>query len=191
MSVPLDTPQLVKDLQKGNPEAFTALVQRFQNEIYYYMVKHVRDHEDAHDLTQQVFLKAWLHITDLKETTCFRFWLYKIAQNVLKDNWRKKKIIAVPWEDLTAKDVMPDIPGPEDCAETRELINLAMARLSPKLRLCLLLYTLNGFSPSETARAAGIKEASVGTYISLARRQFRLIYHHLENEHVIEKLTSI
>ena len=86
---------------------------------------------------------------------------------------------------------MPDIPGPEDCAETRELINLAMARLSPKLRLCLLLYTLNGFSPSETARAVGIKEASVGTYISLARKQFRLIYHHLENEHVIEKLTSI
>ena len=94
MSAPLDTPQLVKDLQKGNPEAFTALVQRFQNEIYYYMVKHVRDHEDAHDLTQQVFLKAWLHITDLKETTCFRLWLYKIAQNVLKDNWRKKRIIA-------------------------------------------------------------------------------------------------
>ncbi|MGZ3622825.1 MAG: RNA polymerase sigma factor [Ktedonobacteraceae bacterium] len=191
MSAPLDTPQLVKDLQKGDPEAFTALVQRFQKEIYCYMVKHIRDPEDAHDLTQQVFLKAWLHITDLKETTCFRYWLYKIAQNVLKDNWRRKKIISVSWENLTAKDVMPDIPGPEDCAETRELIKLTMARLSPKLRLCLLLYTLNGFSPSETARAIGIKEASVGTYISMARRQFRSMYHHLENEHVVEKHVSI
>jgi len=191
MSAPLDTPQLVKDVQKGNSEAFTALVQRFQEEIYYYIVKHVRDHEDAHDLTQQVFLKAWLHITDLKETMCFRLWLYKIAQNVLKDNWRKKRIIALSWDDLTAKEVMPDNPGPENCAETRELIKLAMARLSPKLRLCLLLYTLNGSTLSETARAAGIKEASVGTYISMARKQFRSIYHHLENEQVIEKLASI
>lgn len=191
MSAPLDTPQLVKDLQKGNSEAFTVLVERFQKEIYYYIAKQVRNHEDAHDLTQQVFLKAWLHITDLKETMCFRLWLYKIAQNMLKDNWRKKRIISLSWDDLTAKDIMPDIPGPENCAETREPIKLAMASLSPKLRLCLLLYTLNGCSPSETARAAGIKEASVGTYISMARKQFRSMYHHLENEDVFEKLASI
>lgn len=191
MSAPLDTPQLVKDVQKGDSEAFTVLVQHFQKEIYYYMLKHVRDHEDAHDLTQQVFLKAWLHITDLKETMCFKLWLYKIAQNVLKDNWRKKRIISLSWDDLTSKDIMPDIPGPESCAETRELIKLAMASLSPKLRLCLLLYTLNGCSQLETARAVGIKEASVGTYISMARKQFRSMYLHLKNENVIDKLVSI
>ena len=52
MSAPLDTPQLVKDLQKGNSEAFTVLVERYQKEIYYYIAKQVRNHEDAHDLTQ-------------------------------------------------------------------------------------------------------------------------------------------
>jgi len=191
MTTPLDIPQLVGDAQKGDSEAFTALVHRFQKEIYTYTAKHVRDHEDAHDLTQQVFLKAWLNITNLKETTCFRLWLYRIAKNVINDFWRKKRIIALSWEDLTAKDVTSDIPGPDDGTERTELIKMAMDRLSPKLRLCLLLYTLNGFSASETARAAGIKEASVGTYISLARRHFRSIYHHLENEHVIDKLVGI
>jgi DNA-directed RNA polymerase specialized sigma24 family protein len=92
---------------------------------------------------------------------------------------------------LTAKDVTSDIPGPEDGAEIAELIKMALTRLPPKLRLCLLLYTLEGFSSSETARIAGIKEASVGTYISMARKQLRSIYHHLENENVIEKLMSI
>ena len=191
MSASLDTHQLVRDAQKGNSEAFTALVQCFQKEIYTFTAKQVKVHEDAYDLTQQIFLKAWLHIGNLKETTCFRLWLYKIAQNMLKDYWRKKRIIALSWEDLTAKDVMSDMPGPEACAETRELIKIALTRLSPKLRLCLLLYTLNGCSPSETARAVGIKEASVGTYISIARKQLRSVYHHLENENVIEKPVSI
>ena len=191
MSAPLDTPQLTRAAQKGNSEAFAALVQHFQKEIYTYTAKHVRDHEDAHDLTQQVFLKAWLNIASLNETSCFRLWLYKIAKNVMNDYWRKKKIIALSWEDLTAKDVTSDIPGPEDEAERTELIRIALSRLPPKLRLCLLLYTLEGFSSSETARIAGIKEASVGTYISMARKQLRSIYHHLENENVIEKLMSI
>ena len=191
MPAPIDIPQLVRDAQKGDSEAFTALVQRFQKEIYTYTAKHVRDHEDAHDLTQQVFLKAWLNINSLKETTCFRLWIYRIAKNVINDHWRKKRIIALSWDDLTAKDMLSDIPGPEDGTERTELIKMALTRLPPKLRLCLLLYTLNGFSPSETARAVGIKEASVGTYISLARKQLRSIYHHLENENVIEKLMSI
>lgn len=191
MSAPLDTPQLARAAQKGNSESFTALVQRFQKEIYTYTAKHVRDHEDAHDLTQQVFLKAWLNIASLKETTCFRLWLYKIAKNVIKDYWRKKRIIALSWEDLTAKDVTSEMPGPEERAEIAELIKMALTRLPPKLRLCLLLYTLDGFSPAETAKAAGIKEASVGTYISMARKQLRSIYHHLENENVIEKVMSI
>jgi RNA polymerase sigma-70 factor (ECF subfamily) len=191
MSAPSDTPQLVRDAQKGNSEAFTTLVQLFQKEIYTYTAKHVRDHEDAHDLTQQVFLKAWLNIKSLKKTTCFRIWLYRIAKNVINDHWRKKRIIALSWDDLTAKDMLSDIPGPEDGTERTELIKMALTRLPPKLRLCLLLYTLDGFSPSETARAVGIKEASVGTYISLARKQLRSIYHHLENENVIEKLMSI
>lgn len=191
MSAPLDTPQLARAAQKGNSESFTALVQRFQKEIYTYTAKHVRDHEDAHDLTQQVFLKAWLNIASLKETTCFRLWLYKIAKNVIKDYWRKKRIIALSWEDLTAKDVTSEMPGPEGRAEIAELIKIALTRLPPKLRLCLLLYTLDGFSHAETAKAAGIKEASVGTYISMARKQLRSIYHHLENENVIEKFMSI
>ncbi len=191
MATPLDTPQLVRKAQKGNSEAFTDLVRRFQKEIYIYIARHVSDYEDALDLTQQVLLKSWLHITDLKETTCFRFWLYKIAKNVLKDYWRKKRITSLSWEDLTTKDVTSDIPGPEDRAARIELINMALTRLPSKLRLCLLLYTLKGCSSSETARAVGIKEASVGTYISMARKQFRFIYSHLENENVIEKLASI
>ena len=191
MSVPLDIPLLVRDAQEGDSDAFTALVQHFQKAIYSYTAKHVRDHEDAHDITQQIFLKAWQNIPSLKKTTCFRFWLYRIAKNEINDYWRKKKISSLSWEVLTAKDMPSGIPGPEDGAERAELIKMALIKLPPKIRLCLVLYTLDGFSSLETARAVGINEASVGTYISLARKQLHSIYHHLENENVIEKLMSI
>lgn len=187
MLAPSDIPHLVKHAQKGDSEAFANLVQHFQREIYIYLANHLKDREDAHDLTQQVFLKAWLNLATLQETACFKLWLYKIARNLTYDHCRKRKVISLSWEELPTKDLIFNIPGPEDKAERAELIKQALTRLPPKLRKCLLLYAVSGFSPNEIARTVGINEASVGTYISLARQQLRSIYHHLENEQVIEE----
>jgi RNA polymerase sigma-70 factor (ECF subfamily) len=187
MSAPSDIPLLVKRAQEGNTEAFATLVQRFEHEIYIYLAGHLRDRDEARDVTQQVFLKAWLSLATLKEAKCFRIWLYKIARNLTYDHWRKKRCISLSWEELTTKNVVFDMPGPEARTERTELVKLALTRLSPKLRQCLLLHAVGGFSPNEIARTAGIKEGSVGTYISMARRQLRSIYHHLENEDVVEE----
>lgn len=187
MSAPPDLPQLVRCAQEGDSEAFAHLVRHFQREIYIYLANHLKDREDAHDLTQQVFLKAWLNLATLKETACFKLWLYKIARNLTTDHCRKRKVISLSWEELPTEEVIFKIPGPEDAAERAELIKQALTRLPAKLRLCLLLYAVGGCSAYEIARTVGIKEASVGTYISMARQQLRSIYHHLENEHVIEE----
>jgi len=186
MLAPPDIPQLISCAQKGDSEAFATLVQHFQREIYIYLANHLIDREDAHDLTQQVFLKAWLSLATLKENTCFKRWLYKIARNVTYDHFRKRKLIALSWEELPTKDVIFNVPGPEDGAERAELIKQALTKLPPKLRICLLLYAVKGFSSHEIARTVGIREASVGTYISLARQQLRSIYSHLEKEHMLE-----
>ena len=187
MSAPSDIPLLVRQAQEGNAEAFATLVQRFEHELYIYLACHLRDRDEARDLTQQVYLKAWLNLATLKEPGCFRIWLYSIARNLIKDHWRKKRFISQSWEELTTKDVVFDMPGPEDGTERAELIKLALTRLSPKLRQCLLLHTVGGFSAYEIARKADINEGSVGTYISMARKQLRSIYHHLENEIVVEE----
>jgi len=104
---------------------------------------------------------------------------------VLNDYWRKKRVIALSWEDLTAKDVLSIYLDLKDGAERTELYKIALTRLPPKYDYACCYIPFMDFSSSETARAVGIKEASVGTYFSLARKQLRTIYHHLEDENVI------
>ena len=181
-----DTLQLVKQAQVGSTEAFTALVQSYEHEIYLYLVGMLGDHDEAHDFVQQVFLKAWLNLATLQNVTCFKTWLYTIARNLIYDHWRGKKALCQSWEHLEGDNVNMGMPGPEDCAAAMELIHLALAELSPNLRRCLLLRVVDGFSLYEISEVMGIGTTSVSTYISMARKQFRAIYQRLENEQWIE-----
>ncbi|SRR6266566_513613 len=181
-----DTLQLVKQAQVGNTEAFTALVQSYEPEIYRYLVGMLGDRDEAHDFVQQVFLKARLNLATLQSVTCFRTWLYTIARKLIFDHWRRRKGYCQSREHLEVDNLSMRIPGPEEQAMKMELIHLALGELAPKLRQCLLLRLESGFSPREIAEMVGIGESSVGTYISTARKQFCAIYERLENEQWIE-----
>ncbi len=69
----------------------------------------------------------------------------------------------------------------EDEIEEQELIQLALAQVAPKPRACLLLQ-IEGFSQEEIARQVGLQKKSVGTYVSMAREQFRQSYRQLKNQ---------
>ncbi|MBX5438873.1 MAG: RNA polymerase sigma factor [Thermoflavifilum sp.] len=62
-------------------EAFTALVKRYQEKLYWHIRRLVIDHEDAHDLLQNVFIKVWHHLADFREESQLYTWLYRIATN--------------------------------------------------------------------------------------------------------------
>jgi RNA polymerase sigma factor (sigma-70 family) len=180
-----DTIQLVKSAQAGDVEAFAILVQNYEREIYGYLTGLLGDREDAYDFAQQVFIKAWLNLGNLKSASCFKVWLYTIARNLTYDYWRGRKILYQSWENLEVNNVVEDASGPEDRIAEAELVHLALAELPPKLRQCLLLGVVGGFSRREIAEIVGIGETSVSTYISSARRQFRAIYQRLQNEQEI------
>lgn len=62
-------------------EAFTALVRRYQEKLYWHIRRMVIDHDDAHDLLQNVFIKVWHHLSDFREESQLYTWLYRIATN--------------------------------------------------------------------------------------------------------------
>ncbi|MEO8971193.1 MAG: RNA polymerase sigma factor [Ktedonobacteraceae bacterium] len=179
-----DTVLLVKRAQAGDVESFAMLVQNHQHEICGYLTGLLGNREDGCDFTQQVFFKAWLNIGTLKNPVCFTAWLRQIARNLIYDYWRGrgKKVLYVSWEDLAENSTAESADGPEDSIAEAELVKLALAELPLKLRRCLLLEAVNGFSHDEIAERVGIGEASVGTYISSARKQFRIIYRRLQSE---------
>jgi RNA polymerase sigma-70 factor, ECF subfamily len=181
MLATLEPALLVKRAQQGDIEAFTTLVEHFEREIRNYLIIRLRDFDEANDLTQQVFLKAWLNLDSLHEAACFKRWLFSIVKRLVCDYWRRKRIHSQSWEELALDGRLTGIPGPEDNTERAELIRLTLTRLSAKQRRCLLLHT-DGFSLSEIAEKVGISSASVSTYISMARRQFRAIYRQLESD---------
>ncbi len=181
-----ETIQLVKLAQAGDVESFALLVQHYQCEIYAYLKGLLGDPEDAYDFAQQTFIKAWLNLGHLKSASCFKAWLYTIARNLTYDYWRGRRVHYQSWEGLLdGNNAVEGADGPEDSIAEAELVTLTLAELSPKLRMCLLLGVVAGFSHCEIARIVGIGETSVSTYLCSARRQFRAIYQCLQKEQEI------
>lgn len=181
-AVEADVPLLAYRAQAGSMEAFDALVKRYEGSIYRYLMRSLGNHEDALDYTQQVFLKVWLNLATLQNMAYFSSWLFSIARNLVRDYWRAKKPAPLYWEELLIDTVELSTRGPEESIAEIELMRLALAELAPKLRCCLLLRLVCGYLPCEIACIVGINVTSVGTYISLARRQLLIVFNRLMSE---------
>ena len=170
-------------VRRGDREVYEVLFLQYKDKILRYQYGLVRDIEDAHDLAQKTFMRAWEKFPTLKDESRFLPWLYKIARNVVYDYWRSKKdVLLIPWENLSEQQSNISISGPEEVIEMTELVRLALAALAPKYRDCLLLYAVYGFSKEEIAKFVGISKESVTTYLCSARSQFRQAYDRLKRE---------
>lgn len=193
MFASLATHALVRCAQEGDSDAFASLVELYEYDVRRYFVAHLSNFEDARDLTQQVFLLAWLHFSSLRDAKCFESWLFRIAHHQMCDFWRRRKLCYESWDDLALDGRMADLAGlpcPEQHAEQAELITLTFDQMSRQQRRCLILH-LEGFSTEEIARRVGICETSVYTYICSARRQFRTLYQQLADDPSIDSRKSI
>ncbi|MGC9046645.1 MAG: RNA polymerase sigma factor [Minisyncoccia bacterium] len=84
--------KLIKNAQKGENQAFAELYDKYVDKIYRFILLKVGRKEDAEDLTQQVFLKAWQNVKSYKpQGYVFSAWLYKIAHNTVIDYYRRNK----------------------------------------------------------------------------------------------------
>lgn len=181
---------LVRRAQEGDSDAFASLVELYECDIRRYFIAHVSNVEDARDLTQQVFLLAWLHFSTLRDPICFESWLFRIARHQACDFWRRRKLSCESWDDLALDSRVAGLICPEQNTEQSELIHLTFGRMSRQQRRCLILH-LEGFSTEEIAQRVGICDASVYTYICSARREFRTLYQQLADDSSIDSRKSI
>lgn len=93
MSEPIDDKQLLEDFQDENKrdQAFRTIIQKYQKRIYWHLRKMVIDHDDADDLTQDTFIKAWNALPEFRQDAQLYTWLYRIATNEALNFLRKKK----------------------------------------------------------------------------------------------------
>ncbi len=87
-----DELQLIEEFKSGNEQAFNQLVLRYQEKIYWIVRRLINDHDDADDVVQNVFLRAYHSLKSFKGESSFYTWIYRIAVNVSLNELRRRKI---------------------------------------------------------------------------------------------------
>jgi RNA polymerase sigma-70 factor, ECF subfamily len=182
---------MVELARRGNNEAFTMLFRQYEFGIYGYLMGLIGNSEDARDLAQETFFKAWEEIPNLLDPLKFKPWLYRIARNLAYDQGRRKKRLTwYSYEETDEKYLSSSQPELGEHLAQKELIKATLAMLPWKHRECLLLQIEGGLPPSQIAEIVGISKESVSTYLCNARRQFRELYRRQENEQGVMKQGS-
>jgi RNA polymerase sigma-70 factor (ECF subfamily) len=176
--------QLVELIQKGDLGAYRQLVEKYQSRIYSMIAGMVRDREEAHDLTQDAFVKAFRNLERFRLEASFYTWLYRIAKNLTIDWLRKQKrrrtdefdegIAARESGGTIADSHLKESPGRElERSRLKDRIFDAMETLTPEHRQIILLREVEGFSYKEISDVMGIPEGTVMSRLFYARRKLQ------------------
>ena len=157
----------------GEQDAFAQLVRKYQRPMYAALRRLVRQHEDADDLLQECFVRAYQHLHEFDSTRSFYPWLYRIGINLAISFMRKRK-----WHSaVSSVDVFPTAEGnPETHSESQEFyqaLESAIARLPAEQRSILLLRTREGMSYQEMSETLGIELGTVMSRLARAREKLR------------------
>jgi RNA polymerase sigma-70 factor (ECF subfamily) len=144
---------LIRQAGRGNVEAYNLLVSRWEKRVYNYLLRLTRNREDALDLTQDVFLKAYQNLRKLDDPARFAPWLYRIAHNEAYSMFRKKR----PETDVD--EIEPERTETEIAVggsavfpvELSLTMAAALDRLSPEQREAVVLKVYQGFKFDEMA----------------------------------------
>jgi RNA polymerase sigma-70 factor, ECF subfamily len=161
--------ELLQRFAAGDLEAFEALFRQHQKEVHYWIIRIVRDHGIAEDLTVETFWRIYRARDRFELAGNFRGWARRIATNVALDHLRHARCeIELP-EDLAA----PAAADPAVGSETRKRIKEAFAALPAKYRLVATLALIEEEPYSNIAEAAGISAALVKIRVFRAVRMLR------------------
>jgi len=186
--IPLSPESLVTLAQAGDEAAWVALITYYSPELSRYLRSKLRSMrgclEDADDIAQETFTKAWRGLRGLEQASKFKPWLYRIATNVVYDYGRRQNsqgrlsLVSLEqyWEECAA---LNDSWRFEDDVVEGDLVKRAWKEIPWKERQCLLLDMSGNLSRSEIAHMVAISPSSVGVYISKGREHCRQAYERL------------
>jgi RNA polymerase sigma-70 factor (ECF subfamily) len=151
---------LVAAAQRGDKDAFDVIVERHRRAVYSVCYRFVNNHEDASDLAQETFVRAWKGLPAFKGDAAFSTWLYRIAVNVSLNRVSARQLPVEPLEDDRFVDATSEAPGDSLVrAERRDAVRRAIAALPEKQKATLILRAYHDMSHQEIADVLG---SSVG-----------------------------
>jgi RNA polymerase sigma-70 factor (ECF subfamily) len=160
-----------------------ALVREYRPQIFRFLLSSLRDRDEAESLTQECFLRAWRHWGSFRGESSPRTWLMQIAVNLLRDNWRNRRLQF--WRRARTSSVDLDeacewLPShassPEQRTSARQQIRLvwaAVEQLSDRQRTVFLLRYVEELNLKEIAAVTGLNEGTIKSHLSRALASIR------------------
>ncbi len=169
-----DDSALVLDCLNGNNRAFEELIRRYEGAIHNLALRMTRDPDDAMDVCQTVFAKAYQKLSSFQRDRQFFSWIYRIAVNE-SINWTKKRKFHDEYESGA---VALDAPSPEQSFSKDEVadeVEDAIGMLKTDYKMVIVLKHFHDFSYSEMSDVLGIPEKTVKSRLFSARQQLKHI----------------
>lgn len=196
MNAVQDEARLVSEACQGSLSAFELLVTHYEPRIRRMLFGLTHDVQLTQDLCQETFLAAYKALPRMEgEALHFAPWLYRIALNQVRSEWRRRKHVTLlsfsssfndeqdQWNDLREDELMSDVHFEEQVAE-RDLVRRILAQL-PKASVVCLLLDAEGFTYNEIADILHDSLSSVRSRLSRARQSFQRMYAGLTQEEVL------
>lgn len=190
--------KIIEKVLGGDANAFEELVLKYEKTVYNLALRMVGDRDDAFDMTQEAFIKAYGSLSSFRGDSKFSVWIYRIATNVCLDFLRsksRKQQVSLTVSDDDDEDAQLDIPDPSSAPEQQLIKKISMQSveeglktLPDKQRQILVMRELGGMSYAEIGKALSLKEGTVKSRIFRARK--RLCTFLLDSGNIPDSLAS-
>lgn len=181
-----DTRALVRKAQNNDLSSFEELVRLYQNRVYALCVQLAGNHNDAQDLAQEAFIRAYRSLGGFRNEADFGTWMHRIAVNIWLNSRRKNNArqailyLDEPYQDGDGGEVRREIAAEDgdplqllEEKEYRGLVRAALGELSEEHRAVLVLREIEGYSYEEVSQMLGCSLGTVKSRLSRAREAMR------------------
>lgn len=158
--------QLVQQATGGNLDAFEELVRRLQRRVYGFAFQHLRDYDEAQDLTQEIFVKLYRNLARYDTARPFEPWFWKLAANTTI-NYRRKRVPSPTDQEIDAA------APPADWAQHDPVLVEALTQLDPSYRLPILLHYYADLSLEQVAASLSVSIPAIKSRLHRARALLR------------------
>lgn len=178
----MDEKHILTRARRGDVAAFEELVRLYEKRVYAVALRSSGNPEDAADIVQEVFLRAWRSIESFRGDSGFSTWLFRITMNLCVDHARHRhaqpQTQPIVTDDESERPIPDTTPTPEEHLDNRELgreLAAALAEVSEEHRRIVLLRDVSGMSYTEIAEVLEISEGTVKSRLSRARIALRKV----------------
>ncbi len=174
----IDEKDIIKEILRGKTHHYAHFVDKYGEAVFSLVAHMINCREDAEEITQDVFLKAFENLSSFNVDSKFSTWLYRIAYNTTISALRRRPCnsvavaeeILADTDDSLVEDVLDD-----DSEELLQRLDKAIAMLDAEERALVTLYHFEGRSIGETAQITGLKESNVKVKLHRIRRKLYIL----------------